>query len=481
MTASRWWVAALLLAIGVTGCCRRPRPPTPPATAPVDRAAQMVSDLAALRFDRLGDPAVPSACLPPVNATRERSNLLLVVVVEFADRVRELARSLGLSDPSARVEGTSNRARDVVAAPSSPGPQILSAWSRMMLGWLTPRVIVPPRFGGDRSGTLYLAALGDRPREGGAPLAAMVVLPPGRREIDLGEWPAANGARALYSGQGNRLDRSAVLAVDLTHLAAGSVELGFDAWWEIEGGRDFAYLETSTDEGKSWARRRPTDRRLMPAGHGHDGPDPAPGFTGLSGDVDGDGENESNPACDPRARPPIGEARVGAPRSPCLEPSWVKVRVDLSDLRGEVVLIRWRYVTDSATVRRGFLLDNVTVTGIDIPDGDFEGEVAGPWRLHGFVPRAGRFDVLVPRYYLLALRTPHPRIPYLGPSPDVITYCRVTAGGPVETGRREYRALPSGDLALPGSGFSFEVAAPGPDAPAGARAVLRFRWTGESR
>ena len=119
----------------------------------------------------------------------------------------------------------------------------------------------------------------------------------------------------------------------------------------------------------------------MPAKHGHDGKDSLPGFTGLSGDYDGDNKNESNSACDPTVKLAHGEDQATAKKSPCLTPSWVKPRFDISDLAGHQALIRWRYFTDGAAVMRGVMIDNVTVTGVTVA-GDFESAIAEAWQIH---------------------------------------------------------------------------------------------------
>jgi bacillopeptidase F (M6 metalloprotease family) len=232
-------------------------------------------------------------------------------------------------------------------------------------------------------------------------------LPPKTLKLELTKLPRAAGTSALYSGQGNELNRTAELRVDLTKIEkAAAIELSFDAWWEIEGGWDFAYVETSMDEGRTWTRRLPRDRAHMPAKHGHDGKNTLPGFTGLSGDLDGDGKNESNPACDAKAELAHGEDQAGQEKSPCLIPTWVRPSFDLSDLGGSRARIRLRYYTDLAAVMRGMLIDNVTLTGTAV-DGDFEDADMPGWHIDGFARSPGRHELLVPHYYLLEYRDPY--------------------------------------------------------------------------
>ncbi len=149
----------------------------------------------------------------------------------------------------------------------------------------------------------------------------MVVLPPKDRELTLAALGKRNGKLALYSGQGNELERSAELRADLRTTTAAKLELAFDAWWDIEAGWDFAYVESSVDDGHSWTRLLPADRRFMPAKHGHDGPDTLPGFTGTSGDLDGDGKNESQKGCDPKRKVALGKSAPAPARTRASSPA----------------------------------------------------------------------------------------------------------------------------------------------------------------
>jgi len=330
--------------------------------------------------------------------------------------IHEFGHSIGLPDLYARASTNSTGLWDVMSATRSPSPQNMSAWSRMMLGWLVPSVVLPPSHGGRKVQSAYLRALdepaGDREidraaSERGLTRAVMAVLPPKTRELSLTKLPSTSGTQALYSGQGNQQNRTVELRLDLRTVRAAALTLSFDAWWEIEAGWDFAYLETSTDGGRTWRRRVPTDRGHMPAKHGHDGKETLPGFTGLSGDLDGDGKNEGSAGCDPAVELKHGEDKAGQEKSPCLVPSWVRPSFDVSDLRGHRARVRLRYFTDMAAVMRGILIDNVTLEGGEISE-DFEGRLGRAWRLGGFTASSGRHTLLVPHYYLFEYRDPYP-------------------------------------------------------------------------
>lgn len=335
--------------------------------------------------------------------------------IDLSTFAHEFAHGLGLPDVYARATSNSTGPWSMMSATEDPSPQNLTAWSRVQLGWLRPAIIRPPRFGGKATQSVYLRRLDDPVdppavaralHAAGVWRAALVPLPPKTKVIELADPPEGDGA--LYSGQGNELSRSAALRLDL-RAAKGPIRLDFDAWWHIEAGWDFAYLETSTDGGLTWTRRTPTDPALMPARHGHDGPGTVPGFTGLSGDRDGDGKNESRPDCDPKKKRAHAEDRVDTARDACETPSWVRPAFALDDLAGRDAIVRLRYYTDMAAVLPGILIDRVrlTVGGAERIAEGFEGPLGPAWRLDGFVPSPGRHVIPVPHYYLLEYRDPY--------------------------------------------------------------------------
>ena len=387
--------------------------------------------------------------------------------------IHEFGHSIGLPDIYSRTSNNSTGPWEVMSHTTAPRPQNLSAWSRLMLGWLRPAVILPPEAGGKKQQSVYLQTLDDPAPAPEATLkaaathaheradrAALVVLPPKTRAVHLAR--PAQGQFALYSGQGNQLDRTAELALDLSAVKAGApAEISFAVWHDIEGGWDFAYAEVSTHdpargEAPRWTRLRPRDPAQMPAKHGHDGKNTLPGFTGLSGDRDGDGKNESAPGCDPKAPLAHGEDKAGAALNPCLTATWIRAHFDLSPWSGGTLRFRLRYFTDMAAVQPGLLIDDVRVRtgaavgralpapraagkngrgaakaakaakgpaapgagespvaaagGITEFDDDFEAERRPRnWKLDGFERSPGHHTLVVPHYYLLEYRDPYGR------------------------------------------------------------------------
>lgn len=121
----------------------------------------------------------------------------------------------------------------------------------------------------------------------------------------------------------------------------------FSAWYDIEDGWDYVYVEASTDGGKKW--------QVLPGTHTTD-KNPAgnafgPGWTGISGG---------------------GKA-----------PSWINEKVDLTPVTGNEVLVRFEYVTDDAVNGAGLVLDNIAIAELGYKD-DIEGGAAG-WQSAGWV------------------------------------------------------------------------------------------------
>lgn len=240
------------------------------------------------------------------------------------------------------------------------------------------------------------------------------MLPPKTVEINLGGLPKSSQTKAVYSGQGNELARTMEIRLDL-QKDQGPLELSFDALWEIEAGWDFAYLETSIDNGKTWVRQTTADKRFMPAKHGHDGVDQLPGFTGLSGDFDGDGKNENAKGCDPKKAVAHGDDK-NAEHDPCKVPTWTRPVFQLMGLAGHQARIRFRYFTDMAAVERGILIDNVIAkvgekkSAHTVIEENFEGELSPMIRLNDFVLSEGKHTLWVPHYYLAEVRDPYAEV-----------------------------------------------------------------------
>lgn len=153
----------------------------------------------------------------------------------------------------------------------------------------------------------------------------------------------ADPASGHYALWGNRADESVSTlthAFDFSGLSRVTVQ--YNAWWDIEDGYDYAYLEVSTDQGQTW--------QTMPATHATDANPQSSnygwGYTGSSG-------------------------------------GWQAETADLSAYAGQAVLVRFQYITDGAVNQNGFLVDDIRLPELNYAT-DFEQD-AGGWETAGFV------------------------------------------------------------------------------------------------
>ncbi len=334
--------------------------------------------------------------------------------------IHEFGHSLGLPDIYARSTNNSTAAWEAMSSTASPEPQELSVWSRTVLGWLEPCVVRPRDLGGRSAGSLYLKVVNDWSGEAGYTTAdglcdaVMVILPPKFRDIDMGPLGARQGAQAIYTGQGNNMNRTLARTFDLRAVPADEpVVMSLDAWFVIEAEWDYLYVEVA-GEGEPFRRIMPMDKgatddthSVMSSGKGHDGAGSLPGFTGRSGDLDGDGKVETAAGCDPSTGRTAAEDRVGSAASdPCEAAQWIAAEFDLSAYRGRDVRVRFTYFTDMAAVEDGALLDNIAIPSIGFID-DFEGPELAGWQAQGFTLSSGRHHLAVPHFYLLEYRDPY--------------------------------------------------------------------------
>jgi hypothetical protein len=142
------------------------------------------------------------------------------------------------------------------------------------------------------------------------------------------------GAPALYSGCGENLDRSIVRPV--TVPAAGGT-LSFQALWDTEELWDYAFVQVSTNGGKTWKSLATEDTTSEhDPGAVSNVVAELPGLTGDSGE-------------------------------------WKTETADLSAYAGKKVLLGFRYITDSGVNEGGFWVRDIDVAGTSLPSGSLSG------------------------------------------------------------------------------------------------------------
>ena len=155
----------------------------------------------------------------------------------------------------------------------------------------------------------------------------------------------ASGEYMWWSGRANQSDMSLTREFDLTSVDTATLE--FATRYSIEGGWDFGYLLVSTDDGATWT---PLVTENMQGEKAKDDP----GDLALT------------------ERFYTGRAR-----------EWLQESVDLSDYAGQVIQIRFQYVTDAIFTAPGMAVDNIAIPEIEFYD-DVETLDAG-WVAEGFI------------------------------------------------------------------------------------------------
>ncbi len=161
------------------------------------------------------------------------------------------------------------------------------------------------------------------------------------------------GSRCWWTNRGDSIDTTLTHEFDLTGLDAATLE--FWAWFDIEEGWDYAYVQASGDGVRTW-RLLAGDHTTTddPVGNSY-----GPGYTGSSG-------------------------------------GWVRERVDLTPYAGGKVLVRFEYVTDDAVYLDGLLIDDLGVPELGYSD---DAEREGAWDARGFA----LIDNVLPQWYLVQI------------------------------------------------------------------------------
>jgi len=334
---------------------------------------------------------------------------------EVSTFIHEFGHSLGLPDIYASQTSNSTASWEAMSATASPEPQEMSAWSRTVLGWMKPCVILPASGGGPKNGSFFLKTMNDWSSESDSSNcdSAMVILPPKYRDIHLATMGKTHGKQAIYSGQGNDMNRSLTHPFDLRKLKpSDEIKLSFDLWFSIEAEYDYLYIEVAKS-GEEFSRIMPMDKSsvddklsIMPSTKGHEGKGYIPGFTGKSGDLDGDGKVESAEGCDPTKKRARAEDNIGNMSiDPCSVSEWINADFDLSKYAGSKITVRFSYFTDGAAVEDGAMIDNISIPALSYSD-DFEGSSLDGWTSHGFTLSSGKHHLAVPHFYMLEWRDP---------------------------------------------------------------------------
>jgi hypothetical protein len=171
-----------------------------------------------------------------------------------------------------------------------------------------------------------------------------------------------SGQAYWYSNRRDSGDATLTRELDLTRVRKATLQ--FWAWYDIEDAFDYAYLEVSTDGGRSWTPQKgkyTTTTNPNGASFGH-------AWTGRSGV-----SSNSNAAA-----------------------KWVQESIDLSGYAGKKALVRFEYITDEGYNAPGMVVDDIRVPEIGYSD---NAETDNAWNAQGFV----RIGSTVPQRWFVAL------------------------------------------------------------------------------
>ncbi len=214
-------------------------------------------------------------------------------------------------------------------------PVDMGVWELLQLGWLDEQAGNGPFYDVVRPGERKEVRLGKNvPATTGGAQALVATLPDVERPLAIGT-PYA-GQQMFWSTQGNNLETT------MTRTGVSGTALTAKVDYEIEADWDYAYLETSSDNGTTW-RTVPTNRSSATNPNQQN---EGNGITGASG-------------------------------------GWVDLTATLP---AGTNAVRFRYWTDVAAVERGINIDDIAIDGRTIGTA----ETDEGWVFDGFTRTTGR-------------------------------------------------------------------------------------------
>lgn len=204
-----------------------------------------------------------------------------------------------------------------------------------------------------------------------------------------------SGVRAWHSGQGNDFGCPGhTLDIFLPEMeqqaGATSIALKFKSFYEIEWDWDYAFVLASTDGGRTW-KSLPSKKGTTLDGYNPNNAEcyatNGNGITGVSG-APNDLTNTDRH---------LGTYSV---------PEWIDDEFDLTEFKGQSLLLRFSYFTDPAVAKRGWFIDDLAVVadGRDIYRSDFETDENTKLFPNGFTRVSSSDGVDVDHAYYVEVR-----------------------------------------------------------------------------
>jgi len=182
-------------------------------------------------------------------------------------------------------------------------------WQDWLLGWKNPLIIDYD----DPALDVTIGRLRQQPADTVDGL--IILLPP--KEVEVQNRAGSGGG--WWSGSENNLDHRIWRGFDLSQVGEHPV-FSFDAYWNLETGWDYGYVEASKDGGATWTSLADEDGRLT-----RDNPHGLNQGWGLTGQGQG------------------------------------RLHFDLSAFRGLSIQLRLRYVSDRFATEPGWWVDNLSL------------------------------------------------------------------------------------------------------------------------
>ena len=162
--------------------------------------------------------------------------------------------------------------------------------------------------------------------------------------------PKSSG-RVWWSGRGDNGDMRLTRAFDLCQSKNGGCDvkpgqkltLQFASWYETEARYDYGFVEVSTDGGAHW-------QTLPTKFSAKDVASEANYGNGLTGRSDPNGARLDSEATDNAA------------------PQWVRDEADLTPFAGNLIMLRFEYVTDDTYNRDGWMIGDIAIPQIGYAD-----------------------------------------------------------------------------------------------------------------
>tara|TARA_R110000868_G_scaffold117600_16_gene312622 strand:+ start:2712 stop:5771 length:3060 start_codon:yes stop_codon:yes gene_type:complete len=392
------------------------------------------------RYSEKG-PVVEGRQRPSMNGYKIHDGLFATdynMQSEFSDLstfMHEFGHSLTLPDVYSRGAGNSTGSWELMSNNAPLRAQELSTFSKVSLGWVSPKIIRQGETTSAYLGAYNFVATAEREGELRVPKvrevidgqefnfdavslvpglgeavyrSAIVLTEPSKEEVKVVEPVSRAGSRSAYSGRFDGESRS--MKFDVSVPLEGSAEFSFDTIYHIETETNFlaqgedqldVKVTVDYDIGEIKVNGKTVEQLRI-----------------VSGDDNFDTLNENLEACNVaeilalRTKNVKGElskpeqAAFKEKAAECQKPSWVKKTVDLSEFKGKDVTVEIVYTTDAGYTEFGIVLDNVQAPGaqaIDFENIRTAGDIPGS---QFQILVAGKYDIFHNQFYLMEYRTP---------------------------------------------------------------------------